>query len=97
MKEERYWLDIESKIIFDNENEKDFDPVIKLNEQDQQIAELQENQTQKAIECLKEVKEKSFGLREGILIFDNPQMQVIFNNIDNKIKELEYENENYTI
>lgn len=50
---------------------------------------LKQEQNQKAIECLKEVKEKSFGLREGILIFDNPQMQVIFNNIDNKIKELE--------
>lgn len=41
MKNERYWLDIESGIIFDAENEKDFDPINKLNEQDQQISDLQ--------------------------------------------------------
>lgn len=85
MKEERYWLDIESKIIFDTENEKDFDPVTKLNEQDQQIAELQENQNQKAIECLKEVKE---DLNYGDYAFGSIAIQEVRDIIDNKIKEL---------
>ena len=85
MEEERYWLDIESGIIFDTENEKDFDPVTKLNEQDQQIAELQENQNQKAIECLKEVLEE---LNYGDYAFGTIAKQEVRDIIDNKIKEL---------
>ena len=93
MKEERYWLDIESGIIFDTENEKDFDPVTKLNEQDQQIAELQENQNQKAIECLKEIRKKLFGTEELDIVVYIASIQDAMILIHSKIKELEGEKE----
>ena len=48
-------------------------------------------QTQKAIECLKEVREKIFGTSETGIVFDIPNIQDAYYAIDNKIKELEGE------
>lgn len=51
------------------------------------------NQNQKAIECLKEIRKKAFGTDEVGIVFDIPPVQDVFDLIDNKIKELEKNND----
>lgn len=62
-----------------------------LVEKDKEIEQLKDNQNQKTIECLKEVREKIFGTSETGIVFDIPNIQDAYYAIDNKIKELEGE------
>lgn len=60
--------------------------VIKLIQDGKNLSKLQ---TQKAIECLKEVREKLFGTDKLDIVFNIPPIQDAMILIDNKIKELE--------
>ena len=80
----------ENKVILKNSCEILIDDSIHFLKENEQI---KSGQNQKAIECLKEVRRELFGTPETGIVFNLPKVQDTFYAIDNKIKELEGNNE----
>jgi hypothetical protein len=72
----------------DNLNNKDMKEVLEF------IDNLEANQNQKAIKCLKEIRRLMFGTDKEGLCFGTLTWQENMEFIDNKIKELEKEDDN---
>lgn len=61
---------------------------ITLMDKNSQLKKQQQDKISFAVEQILDIKEKSFGTRETGIVFDIPKIQDVFNNIEDKLKEL---------
>lgn len=86
---ERFYYDEFAEDIFDSE----VDDYPTTRDICSLLNELEHNQNQKAIECLKEIRKKLFGTEELDIVVYIASIQDAMILIDSKIKELEGEKE----